>query len=145
MSRSSVQPGMRSPWVMRSGDMPNLPHSAPPPARQRGRDARPTEVFDPHRYARLVGEQTIAVAIVAPGTRVLTEPDTRRNMLLLRNASATANVYVSFGNEASLNSPIILTPGQMVLFDTVVPQDDVFAFADAAAAFITVAQSVIPY
>lgn len=145
MSRSAIQPGMKSPWGMRASDMPDAPAKVPPPARRRRKDQPAVEIIDPHRYGRLNGEQTIAVAAASPGTQVLTEPDERRNMLMMRNASTTANIYVAFGNLATTQSIIVLAPGIMILFDTVVPQDDVYAIADAASAFLTVAQSVIPY
>lgn len=143
MSRSAVIPGMRSPWAMRASDMPNDPREIPPPARRR-RSGGPVEIYDPHRYARLVGEQTIAIPITAGGLLVLQEPDTMRNMLLLRNVSAAAVIFIAFGNNATANSALSLNPGTTILFDSVVPQDDVFALSDVAAGFLTIAQSVIP-
>ena len=64
-------------------------------------------------------------------------------MLLLRNSSAAANIYVSFGTNASLASILRITPNTMILMDVVCPQNDVFAFADAVNGFLTLAHSII--
>ena len=98
-----------------------------------------SEVFDAHRYATLNGSINLAVATTS--ALVLSSPTVRRNFLALRNTSATANVYVEFGNDATTNAVFKLTPGTMVLFDTVCPQDDVFAIADAVSASLSVTYS----
>jgi hypothetical protein len=100
------------------------------------------EVFSRYPFATLRGSVRIAVSNAAPGTLAVAAPPTFRNFLGLRNASATANVYVEFGNEASLNSFVRLAPDEIILFDAAVPQDDVFTFADDVNAFLIVAQSV---
>ena len=141
MSRSAIDRSLR-PWVGMN-DLPAGPDGSPPPVRANAR-IRPTVVYDPHRYAKFSGEQFVRVSNSAPGTLILPAPDTRRNALILRNISATANIYVAFGSNATSSSALYLTPKTMILFDTVVPQDDVFAIADAASASIVVAQSVIP-
>lgn len=102
-------------------------------------------VFEAHRYARIV-EFVSPVAVA--GSALLQSPiigqsDALRNMLMLRNSSATANIYVSFGVPASLNSLIRLTPNTILLMDTVVPQDDIYAFADAASGFVVIGFSTI--
>lgn len=100
------------------------------------------EVYSLERFATLRGSVRIAVANTAPGTLAISAPPTFRNFLGLRNASAAANIFVEFGNDASANSFVRLAPNEIILFDAAVPQDDVFAFADAANAFLIVAQSV---
>jgi hypothetical protein len=101
----------------------------------------PTDIFDPHHYAS-VNEGNIAVPN-GSSIQVLLEPSTRRNYLMLRNSSAAANIYVSFARDASLNSPLRITPGTMILFDVVVPQDDMYAYADAAAGTLVYGFSTI--
>jgi hypothetical protein len=65
-----------------------------------------------------------------------------RNLLILRNSSPGAQViFVSFGTNASTVSVLRLTAGQTVLFDTVVPQNEVNAIADVAGAILTAANS----
>ena len=66
-----------------------------------------------------------------------------RNFLLLRNASATANIYVGFGGPATVNSTLRIAPNTVVLFDTVVPQSDLYAYADAAAGLLAYTYSTV--
>lgn len=94
-------------------------------------------IADPHHYARIVEQPNVAIATTAGGTLLLTEPDFVRNYLMMRNNSVAANIYVAFGSPASANSVLRITPNNMILFDTVVPQDDVYAFADAASGFLS--------
>jgi hypothetical protein len=74
---------------------------------------------------------------------VITEPVTRRNYLMLRNASTTSNLFISFGVAASLFSALQLAPGQIVFFDVVVPQNDVFVMADNADGVLSYAVSTV--
>jgi hypothetical protein len=126
------------------GQIPVLPN-APKGARfSRSKQAPGTAtIFDPHHYAKFNGEIAIAVpngsAVV-----VASQPSSLRNMCQLRNASATANIYVSFGAVASLNSLLKLLPGDQILYDVVCPQDEVSAYADAASAVLVFAQSTTP-
>ena len=63
-------------------------------------------------------------------------------MLAFRNASSGAqNIYISFGSQASTLNWLKLVPGQLVLFDAVVPQDDLYTIADGAAATLVYAYS----
>lgn len=106
-----------------------------PPATQTG-------VFDPHHYAQ-VNSTSIPVPTTATQTPFLTQPATLRNMLAMRNPNATANIFIDFGQSASALSTIRIAPGQTLLFDEVVPQDDLYCFADAAAATLSFAYSNI--
>jgi hypothetical protein len=56
-------------------------------------------------------------------------------MLGFRNTSATSgeNIFIGFGRNATTNSWLRLTPGTIVLFDTVVPQDDLYVIAEAGS------------
>ena len=133
--------GFRAPWPMGPSAQPNGPRvGGLPTPPQPGEPGGAVMVFDAHRYAWFRGDQVVAVNNAAD-TLVLPQSDPLRNMLLIRNSSATANLYISFGKQADLNSPLYLTPNQMVLFDTGVPQDDVHAYADAAAGQISIAFS----
>lgn len=124
-------------------ELPQGPQGMPPVQRRVNR-LTATQINDPHHYATFNGESIVPIALAADGGNlVLSAPDGVRNGLILRNSSATANVFVAFGNNASLQSVLSLAPGVMILFDVVVPQDDVFAVADAVAAFLTVAQAVL--
>lgn len=126
------------------GQIPVLPHrpmgSRFGPSRSEPDTAR---TFDLHHYAKFNGEIAVAVPN-GSAIQVAGQPSTLRNMMQMRNASATANVYVSFGGSASLNSLLKLLPGDQILYDVVCPQDDVSAYADAASALLVFAQSTIP-
>lgn len=93
-------------------------------------------IEDPHHYANVVGGFFNPGVVLAPNTLVpfLLSPPGKRNMLTLRNANALggANIYIDFGKIANAFSPLFIVPGQTVLFDTVVPQNDLYAFSDAA-------------
>ena len=99
------------------------------------------EIYELHRYAKLNGTLTFATSVAS--ALVVAAPTTFRNMLLLRNTDATDTIYVNFGNDASLTSILALEPGIQILFDTVVPQDDIFAIASANTPVLAVAFSTI--
>ena len=100
------------------------------------------EIVDLHHYASLI-TGLVAVGIVSAVSPFLTESGNRRNFLGFRNNSATANVFLDFGVNATAGSWLRLTPNQIVLFDAVVPQNDVYAFADAVGGSLAYAYSTI--
>lgn len=129
-SRAGV---IRAPSTFSPGGAPSAPSS---------------KINDPHHYAKLI-EGNVTPGTVGQAntlTPFLLENNVRRNFLGLRNASASggANIYIGYGGVAGTASWLILTPGQVVLFDAVVPQNDVYATADAAAALLSYAVSTIP-
>ena len=99
-----------------------------------------TTTFEAHRYANVI-EGNLGVGLVS--VQFLQEPSSKRNFLGFRNASAAggANIYISFGRDASIASWLALVPGQQALFDVTVPQDDCYAIADAAGGLLTYAFS----
>lgn len=129
------------------GQIPVLPHrptgSRFGPAQTAPGAPETATIFDPHHYAKFNGEIAVAVPNGA-AIQVAGQPSTLRNLLQMRNASTTANIYVSFGGTASLNSLVKLLPGDQILYDVVPPQDDVSAYADAAGGLLVFAQSTIP-
>lgn len=101
-------------------------------------------IRDPHRYARLSGSARLNVGVAS--SLILSSPPTFRNFLVIRNASATANVFIDFGIAADVSrTPIRLIPNAMLIFDDVVPQDDVFAIADAAGGIVGISFSNVNY
>jgi hypothetical protein len=102
----------------------------------------PAPLFDAHHYADMGGEVVQAVNVAS--IIVMPQPSARRNILLIRN-SGTTNIFLSFGQDASANSVLKLASGQQVLFDEVVPQDDVYAFSDVAAGQVTAVQGTVSY
>jgi hypothetical protein len=102
-------------------------------------------VSDAHHYAFL---SDLVVAVPESSVLFLDQPPNRRNMLMLRNSSGIGgpNLYISFGTPAGLNATLVLGPataanpsGQIAMFDTVVPQNDCYAFADAAGGSLSYA------
>ena len=98
--------------------------------------------FDPHHYAEIASIY-VPAALASGSVLALGQSDSLRNFLLLRNVASTANVYIDFGNSASSISPLKLTPGQIVLFDVVVPQNDIYVYGDASDGAAAVAYSTI--
>ena len=89
------------------------------------------ETFSTQKTAVLNGSRIFAV--MTASQKVLDAPSTYRNFLLIRNSSTAATVvYIDFGGDASLNSAIRLAQNEIILFDAVVPQDDLYVIGDAA-------------
>ncbi len=76
-----------------------------------------------HRYAYC---SNLTLPYALNSSAVLLAPVTYRNFLMLRNLSAAQTVAIQFGSDASANSALQLAPGAFILFDTVVPQDDMY-------------------
>lgn len=96
--------------------------------------------FDPAGFARFNGQQVFNLA-QNTSTQILAEPNTFRNGLIIRNASAgTEQVFISFGGgSASALSLLLLVPGdQIALNYPCCPQDIVYAFSPDAAAIVVV-------
>jgi hypothetical protein len=101
-------------------------------------------VQDPWRRGIVNG--TIVAAVPQQSTLVLSQSDVSRNFLIIRNTSTLANVYINFGNDANAGlSTLLLAPNGFVGFDVVVPQDDVFAIADAAGGQLSISYSTVLY
>lgn len=115
------------------GQLPTTPGAVP--------ETSIVHIRDPHHYASIIS----SFADVPNGSsiQVLQETVGRRNFLFFRNNSATANIYVEFKKDATTNSVLRLEPNTMILFDVVVPQDDVYAYADAASAILSFGYSSI--
>lgn len=104
------------------------------------RDATATR--EPHRYATLNGSLVFQVTTLSQ--LVLPAPQNYRNMLMMRNVGANV-LYIEFGRDASTNATIQLQPNQILLFDTVVPQDDVSAIAGAGTSTLSLSFSNINF
>ena len=137
------------------------PWDAPQSLRPTGQDMRrdlPTTVpqvegapalvgiAEPRRNAKLVS-LNVNLPTIATGVqsvRFLDETSAERNLLGFRNASTgTQNLYIDFSTEATAQSWLKLIPGQIILFDTVVPQDDLYAISDAAGGVLAYVYSTI--
>jgi len=124
-------PGTGGPSIL----PPGTPTSGPAPG------VDPTPVLDPWHVAFLIeGQSTVGVT----SSKIIELPAAKRNYLMIRNNSATATIFVSFGRDASTVSPVRLSSNQMMLLDSVVPQDDVYCLSDTAATSVVWAFSTTP-
>ena len=95
-----------------------------------------------YRYASLI---TVTLPIGTTSIKFLDQPIGKRNMLGFRNASTGAqNIYIEFNGTATTGSWLLLAPGSIILFDTVVPQDDLYVISDLAGATLAYAYSTFP-
>ena len=104
------------------------------------KDATPTR--EPHRYAQING--SIVFNITTTSQLTLAAPQNYRNMLILRNVSGFP-INIDFGRDADTNSPIQLVASGILLFDSVVPQDDVYAIGIGGTATLSVGFSNINF
>lgn len=96
-------------------------------------------VREPYRYASVT---SLSVTIGTTSIKFLDQPIGKRNFLGFRNASTGGqNIYIDFNAQATTGSWLLVPPGTLVLFDTVVPQDDLYAIADAAGGVLAYAYS----
>lgn len=104
----------------------------------------PMAIFSEHQYATIGGTLSIPVGVAS--SMVLAQAGSPRNLLGFRNASPGAqNLFLDFGNQATVaGSWLQIAPGEMILLDTVIPQDDIYAIADAAGAVLLIAVSTTP-
>ncbi len=107
-------------------------NSAPTAGQQAGAPLQP--VYDMHHYAWAHGSISFPIPVINQSFKFLESQQALRNMLGLRNPNGVGNLYIEFGNQATPNSWLQLAPGQYVLFDMVIPQDDLFVLSDNAAA-----------
>lgn len=138
----------REPWTTPQyihGNPHNLP-SRPDPAvagsTVRDIPAAGLDIRDSYRFASF---NSLALTVGTTSVKFLDAPIGKRNFLGFRNASTTGqNVFVDFNSQASTNSWLRLTPGTIVVFDTVVSQDDLYVIADAAGAVLAYVYSTYP-
>jgi len=98
-------------------------------------------VREVYRYASVV---SISVNVDTTSFKFLDAPIGKRNFLGFRNASATQTLYIDFNSNATTGSWLALTAGTIVLFDVVVPQDDLYVISSAAGGTLAYAYSTFP-
>lgn len=105
-------------------------------------DGETVNIRENYRYASLV---TAGLTISTTAIKFLDQPIGKRNFLSFRNASTGGQIiYIDFNQQATTNSWLALTAGTLILFDTVVPQDDLYAIASAAGGQLAYAYSTFP-
>jgi hypothetical protein len=98
-------------------------------------------VREVYRYASLV---TVTITVGTTSIKFLDAPIGKRNFLGFRNASATQVLYIDFNATATSGAWLAIQPGILVLFDSVIPQDDLYVVADAAGGTLAYAYSTFP-
>lgn len=137
----------REPWDTPQyipGNPHNLPSRPDPAVARSTAPGFPDQVAvrEAHRYASLID---ISITVGTTSTKFLDSPIGKRNMVGLRNASTAAQViYIGFNGPASSSSWLALSAGTIILFDTVVPQDDLYVVSSAAGGILSYVYSTFP-
>jgi len=91
----------------------------------------PQSINDHSRYG-FFNNTVINVGLVS--TLVLRQPTSKRIFLSIQNTHATQTLFVAFGRDSNAFVGMAVLPGFNVLgFDVVVPQDDVYIIGSGAA------------
>ncbi len=139
----------REPWQSPQY-IPPYPHNLPTRpdpavASSTVKDGIPADglsIRDSYRYASLVD---LSLTVGTTSVKFLDQPIGKRNMLGFRNSSTTSQIiYIGFGGAATTGAWLAINPGSLVLFDTVVPQDDLYAIASASGAVLNYVYSTFP-
>jgi hypothetical protein len=124
------------------GSPHNLPSRPEPGLQTTTRNTVSGDTLSIREVYRYASVTSLSVTIGTTSFKFLDQPIGKRNFLGFRNAStASQNIYIDFSSQATTASWLLLAPGTTILFDTVVPQDDLYAIADAAGAQLAYAYS----
>ena len=95
-----------------------------------GAGADAIAIRENYRYASVID---VNLTVGTTSIKFLDSPIGKRNLLGFRNVSTGGQIlYVGFGGPASANSWLSMTAGVIVMFDVVVPQDDLYILSSAA-------------
>jgi hypothetical protein len=95
-----------------------------------------------YQYASLV---TASLTVGTTSIKFVDQPIGKRNLLGFRNASTSSQVlYIDFNSQATTGSWLAITAGQIILFDAVVPQDDLYVISSTAGGQLAYAYSTFP-
>jgi hypothetical protein len=124
------------------GSPHNLPSRPEPGLQTTTRNTVSGDTLSIREVYRYASVTSLSVTIGTTSFKFLDQPIGKRNFLGFRNAStASQNIYIDFSSQATTGSWLLLAPGTTILFDTVVPQDDLYAIADAAGGQLAYAYS----
>lgn len=85
--------------------------------------------FDLSRFVWLNGTKVFVYSPVS--AKIVDQPagaNLFRQYLMIRNDDAADTLFIDFGQNASALSGVSLLPGEIIAYDAVVPQDDVYVF-----------------
>jgi hypothetical protein len=139
----------RDPWGVPQYIPPspnNLPvrpePGAAPNTTQTIASGQTVDTRETYRYASVV---TVSLNVDTTSIKFLDAPIGKRNFLGFRNASPGAQIiYIEFNAQATTGAWLAITAGTLVLFDTVVPQDDLYVISSAAGGILAYAYSTFP-
>ena len=142
------QPSDLLPWSSPTY-IPGAPHNLPKRPEQTTSErsgistiGESVNVRNNYQYASLV---TAGLTVGTTSIKFLDQPIGKRNLLSFRNASAGGQtIYIEFNAQATTGAWLALTAGTIILFDAVVPQDDLYAIASAAGGQLAYAYSTYP-
>jgi hypothetical protein len=142
------QPSDLLPWSSPTY-IPSSPHNLPKRPEQTTSErsgvfnaGESVNVRNAYQYASLV---TAGLTVGATSVKFLDQPIGKRNLLSFRNASTGGQtIYIEFNAQATTSAWLALTAGTIILFDAVVPQDDLYVIASAAGATLAYAYSTYP-
>ncbi|NBW68805.1 MAG: hypothetical protein EBR47_09025 [Betaproteobacteria bacterium] len=137
----------REPWGVPQY-IPPSPHNLPtrpepgaaPNTTQTVASGGTVDVREVYRYASVV---TVSINVSTASIKFLDAPIGKRNFLGFRNAGATT-LYIDFNAQATTGAWLAVASGVLVLFDTVVPQDDLYVISSAAGGILAYAYSTFP-
>jgi hypothetical protein len=123
-------------------NLPSRPDPAVAASTVQGIPADGLNVREPYRYASY---NSLSLVVGTTSIKFLDAPIGKRNFLGFRNASTAGQVlYVDFNSNATTGSWLALNPGTLVVFDTVVSQDDLYVISSAAGGVLAYVYSTFP-
>lgn len=142
------QPSDLLPWSSPTY-IPGAPHNLPKREQQTTSErsgisfsGESVSVKNNYQYASLV---TAGLTVGTTSIKFLDQPIGKRNLLSFRNASTAGQIlYIEFNAQATTSAWLALTAGTIILFDAVVPQDDLYVIASAASGTLAYAYSTYP-
>ena len=142
------QPSDLLPWSSPTY-IPGAPHNLPKRVEQTTSErsgvytaGETINVRSTYQYASLV---TAGLTVGTTSIKFLDQPIGKRNLLSFRNASTGGQtIYIEFNAQATTGAWLALTAGTLILFDTVVPQDDLYAISSGVGAQLAYAYSTFP-
>jgi hypothetical protein len=142
------QPSDLLPWSS-PNFIPGAPHNLPKRPEQTTSErsglvsiGESVNVRNTYQYASLV---TAGLVVGTTSIKFLDQPIGKRNLLSFRNASTAGQIlYIEFNAQATTGAWLALTAGTIILFDAVVPQDDLYVISSAASGQLAYAYSTYP-
>lgn len=123
-------------------NLPSRPDPAVASSTVRDIPASGLEVRESYRFASI---NSVSLPVGTTSIKFLDAPIGKRNFLGFRNASTGGQIlYIEFNSQATTGAWLALNPGTIVVFDTVVSQDDLYVISSAAGGTLAYAYSTYP-